>query len=210
METDTKVKRADFIDCCMNLNNEFEFLDPHSQVRLLQLYNSHFTGSSLWKFSSESVKQLWNSWNVNIRAIFNLPMATHCWIVEQLSGTHAKKLMYSRYITFIENLSSCEKPQVKALLELVKDDQRFTTGSNIRDILIETGIRISHKNTNKAQLQNFIVYKAPEEAKWKIPLLESLIEIRDHRWQVLFNEEENEQRMSEDNVTLMIDQLCIE
>ena len=56
METDTKVKRADFIDCCMNLNNEFEFLDPHSQVRLLQLYNSHFTGSSLWKFNSESVK----------------------------------------------------------------------------------------------------------------------------------------------------------
>ena len=151
----------------MNLNNEFEFLGTHSQVRLLELYNSHFTGSSLWKFNTESVKQLWNSWNVNIRAIFNLPMATHCWIVEQLSGIHAKKLMYSRFITFIENLSSCEKAQVKALLNPVKADQRSTTGSNIRDILIDTGIRISPIKTNKALLQSYIVYEVPQEAKWK-------------------------------------------
>ena len=94
-------------------------------------------------------------------------MATHCWIVEQLSGIHAKKLMYSRYITFIENLSSCEKAQVKALLNPVKADQRSTTGSNIRDILIDTGIRISPIKTNKALLQSYIVYEVPQEAKWK-------------------------------------------
>ena len=156
------------------------------------------------------MKQIWNSWNVNLRAIFNLLMATHCWIVEQLSGLHAKKLMYSKYVTFIENLSSCEKPQVRALLEIVKTDQRYTTGSNIRDILMETGIQISPRNTDKTKLQSFTVYDIPDEAKWKIPLLKSLIEIRDQRWEILFNEEENELRISNDNVTAMIDQLCIE
>ena len=118
--------------------------------------------------------------------------------------------MYSRFITFVETLSSCEKPQVKALLEHVKSDLRFTTGSNIRDILIDTGIQTRSKNTNKSQLESFNVYKPPEEAKWKLPLLMSLIEIRDQRWEVLFNEEEEEGRISEDNVTAMIDQLCIE
>ena len=151
MEADSKVKRAEFIDNCMNLNNEFEFLDPHSQVRLLNLYNSHFTGSSVWRFNTDSVKQIWNSWNVNLRVIFNLPMATHCWILEQLTGSHAKKLMYSRFIKLIENLSCCEKPQVRTLLDIVKSDQRSTTGSNIRDILLETGTQISKKNTNKEQ-----------------------------------------------------------
>ena len=86
MDTDVKVKRAEFIDTCMNLNNEFEFLVPENQVRVLRLYNSHFTGSSTWRFSSEAVRQLWNSWIVNLHVVFGLPMSTHCWIVERLEG----------------------------------------------------------------------------------------------------------------------------
>ena len=117
--------------------------------------------------------------------------------------------MYSRFIKFIENLSSCQKPQVRSLLEIVKSDQRSTTGSNIRDILLETGIQISKKNTSREQFQIFNVYKCPQESKWIIPLLESLIEIRDQRWEVLFDEED-ECRITEDDVTAMIDRLCIE
>ena len=106
MDSDAKIKRANFIDTCMNLNNEFEFLDPHSQVKLLNIYNAHFTGSSLWNFNSDTVKQVWNSWNVNLRVIFNLPIATHCWIAEQISnGPHAKMLMYSRFAAFIASLA---------------------------------------------------------------------------------------------------------
>ena len=190
--------------------NEFEFLDPHSQVKLLHLYNAHFTGSSLWNFDSDAVKQVWNSWNVNLRVIFDLPMATHCWIVEHLSnGPHAKILMYSRFATFVESLSLCEKPQVKALLQIVKNDPRQTTGSNIRKILIDTGIRVSPGHKNKSQLKQLAAYEAPEEERWKIPLLGSLVEIRDQRWQVLFDDEDNEGKLSEDDVTAMIDHWCI-
>ena len=48
----------------------------------------------------------------------------------------------------------------------------------------------------------------PQEAKWKIPLLESLIEIRDQRWEILFDEED--ESVTEDDVTAMIGRLCIE
>ena len=51
MDGDIKIKRAEFINTCMNLNNEFEYLLPEDQVRLLRLYNSHFTGSSTWNFA---------------------------------------------------------------------------------------------------------------------------------------------------------------
>ena len=100
-DSDVKTKRAEFINTCMNLNNEYENILPQNQVQLLRLYNSHFTGSSTWNFNSEPVKQLWNSWNVNLRVIFGLPMASHCWIGERLTGgKHAKQLMYSRWVKF--------------------------------------------------------------------------------------------------------------
>ena len=138
-------------------------------------------------------------------------MATHCWIVERLSGvSHAKNLMYSRFVTFVKSLSSCEKPQVRALIEVVKSDPRCTTGSNLRDILMDTGVKVSPGETSSSLLKSFMVYEAPEEARWKIPLLESLIEIRDQRWEVLFDEENIEGRLSEDDVTTMINQLCID
>ena len=48
MEKDTEVKRAKFINTCHELNNQFECLPSECQMKLLNIYNSHFTGSCLW------------------------------------------------------------------------------------------------------------------------------------------------------------------
>ena len=39
-----KIKRGIFINECMNLNNEYCYIRPEEQVKLLHLYNAHFTG----------------------------------------------------------------------------------------------------------------------------------------------------------------------
>ena len=57
-------------------NNEFECLDTDSQVKLLNIYNAHFTGSSLWDFQSVNVNQLLNGWNVNLKIICGVPFDT--------------------------------------------------------------------------------------------------------------------------------------
>ena len=44
MDADIKYKRATFINTCMNMNNEFCFIRPDQQVKLLYIYNSHFMG----------------------------------------------------------------------------------------------------------------------------------------------------------------------
>ena len=75
---------------------------------------------------------------------------------------------------------------------------------------MDTGVKVSPGETSSSLLKSYMVYEAPEEARWKIPLLESLIEIRDQRWEVLFDEENIEGRLSEDDVTTMINQLCID
>ena len=99
MTKDVSVKRAQFIQTCMNQNDEFECLPIESQVKLLNIYNSHFTGSNLWNFESEIVQQLFRSWNINLRIICKLPIDTHKYIVESISEcTHAKQKIFSKYL----------------------------------------------------------------------------------------------------------------
>ena len=99
MNCDLNIKRAIFINECMNLNNEFNFIRPEEQFSLLKLYNSHFTGSSCWNFDSSKFQQLVNSWNIHLHFIFGLPYATHYHLVNELThGDHMKKMIFGRYI----------------------------------------------------------------------------------------------------------------
>ena len=50
METDMREKRARFIQSAVELNQEFESLEPESQLRMLRLYNMHFSGSNCFDF----------------------------------------------------------------------------------------------------------------------------------------------------------------
>jgi len=53
------------------------------------------------------------------------------------------------------------------------------------------------------------VYKIPENQEWKIPLLSSLIEIRDDRWSILFDEEKHQGTLDENQIGDIIDYLCM-
>ena len=55
---------------------------------------------------------------------------------------------------------------------------------------------------------NYQVYQAPEGQEWRIPLLVSLLELRDSRWELLYDEESD--KFSEDDVTFMINNVCID
>ena len=143
MEQDVKVKQAIFINDCVSLNNEFVHLKPEDQIRLLCLYNSHFSGSSSWNFSSNIVQQLFNSWNVNIKCIFDLPFGTHRSLLQGLTnGKLAKKMVYSRYAKFLKSVAKNRRPALCGLLSAVKDDCQSCVGQNIRAILLDSEVRI--------------------------------------------------------------------
>ena len=150
MEKDIEVKRAKFIDVCHNLNNEFETLPIECQIKMLRLYNSHFTGSCLWNFKDNGFRKISNSWNVNLKAIMDLPVNTHNYIVEQVSGgNNAKKMMWSRYIKFVKSLVKNKKPCISSLFKIIQSDIRSVTASNLKTILLETDKLIIPGTTNK-------------------------------------------------------------
>ena len=185
-----KIKRATFISDSMNLNNEFSFLRPEEQIRLMYLYNSHFSGSSTWQFSSTAFQQLVNSWNVNIKVVCELPFAAHNFLVEEITGgRHARQMIYKRFISFLSSVATNRRKALSSLLSSVKSSCLSLTGSNLRRVLLDTGIKIEPGFTTGSCLNNYRVYETPLDQEWKIGLLKSLIEIRDNQWSVDFDEE---------------------
>ena len=209
MDQDLKVKRAIFINDCMNLNNEFSYVKPEDQVRLLRIYNSHFSGSSCWNFQSAPFQQLMNSGNVNLRVIFDINGASHNYLVESLSNTeHCKQMIYNRYAKFLSSLESNRRAELRALLQIVKSSCKSITGGNIRKILLDSDILIVPGSTQGQEFNNYRVYEVPEGQEWRIPLAVSLIELRDSRWKVTYDEKTGQ--MTEDDVTLMLNNVCVE
>ena len=52
------------------------------------------------------------------------------------------------------------------------------------------------------------MYKYEEKDIWKVKLLCSLMEIRDQRWEILFDEEEETGSLLPDDITAMIDNVA--
>ena len=61
--------------------------------------------------------------------------------------------------------------------------------------------------TPPTAFKNYCAHKTPQGQEWKLPLLVSLLELRENRWQVSFDEET--MNVSEDEITTMIENICV-
>ena len=114
----------------------------------------------------------------------------------------------SRYIQFVESLYNHESPAVSSLLSNVKNNVQSQVGSNLRTIHLETGVAVIPGITKPADISEQRVYKYEEMEIWKVKLLCSLLEIRDQRWEILFDEEEGTGSLRPDDITAMIDNIA--
>ena len=172
--------------------------------------NEDVTPLQHWFFSDVLFQQLVNSFNVNARIVFDIPRNSHCWIVEELcGGKHAQQQIYSRYIKFVNTLATTHRDNVRSLFNIVSVDVRSQVGSNLRKLQLDTGITIFPGSTRPSILSNYRVYATPEHQEHILPLLSSLLEIRQSNWEVLFCEENGDlETLEENDVKFMIDELC--
>ena len=115
-------------------------------------------------------------------------------------------MMYSRYVKFMNSFSKNQRQSLKALQNVVKNDARSVTGSNLRKILLDTGHLIIPGITKKIILDNYKVYKTPEGEEWRVPLIESLLEVKAGNWAIEFDGEQ--ETLNLDAVKLMLDRAC--
>ena len=204
-DLDLRVKKGMFIQNAMELNQEFSSLPAFIRMRLNMLYNSHFSGSNIWKLESEEAKHLISSWNKNIKLIFDLPWATHRWVLEEVTGSNLKIMLFTRFIKFLNSIHKSNKPAVKFLLSITASDVRSVTGSNLRSILVNTGVQVIPGITKGYTVKKHRLFQVPELEKWKVPLLHSLLSVRAGEFEISFDDKnvgdddgEEESNMTDD------------
>ena len=203
---DMKVKKGIFIQSAMEINQEFFCLPAPIKMRLNLLYNSHFSGSNIWKFESDEASHLFSSWSKNIKLVYDLPWATHRWILEAVSSANLKMMLLSRFIKFVNAIMKTSKPALKFLLSVVSADVRSLTGSNLRSILRTTGVQVRPGVTHPGAVKKVTLHKVPAGQEWKVPLLHSLIAVRAGEFNIEFDD--NEEDTPEIADAIMVD-LCI-
>jgi hypothetical protein len=75
--------------------------------------------------------------------------------------------------------NKCTKHNVVFLLSISAEDVQSNTGSNLRRILLDTGIKIIPGSTAHSELNEVNIYEIPAGKAWRYPFLCSLLKIRD-------------------------------
>ena len=197
-------KRAQFIENCHYLLDEFRGSHPEVQTRLLILYNSSCYGSNLWDLFGDSCRKLLTSWNVNLREIWKLPYQTHRYFYEHLTKCrHLKVLLSKRFLTFVTSIVCGSKQSCKLLLRMSARNCDSTTGKNIRNIELESKISVTLESTKgiiSKICENLHFEKVPKKCDWKISLVKELSLLKSGHLVI--------KNFEEDDLVDMIDFLC--
>ena len=114
-----------------------------------------------------------NSWNLSFRIMYDLPLATHIYFVEPITGkNHAKTLMIKNFLKFCELIVSSKKEALKNVFLQIRRNVLTFTGSNLRKI--SSLMNKSDITELKSSLvkQNLVYEPIPEGEKWRISILE--------------------------------------
>ena len=178
LKDDLIEKRAIYINKVNELTQEFHFAHPLTKVRINNIFNSYFYGSSLWDLFGKEAIQLEKSWNVSQRIMLGIPRNSHRYFIEPLSDTkHIMLSLFKRYIKFIDNIQSSSKPVLRKMISIVRCDCRSNTGRNLRK-LMQIAEKTSIDDLKKDDFDKLIYKKIPVGENWKIKLAEEIIEVK--------------------------------
>ena len=180
MEYDAGIKRAQFIETAMDIQETFKFGRPQEILRAVHVYGGHWYGGMLWDLFGEKVGQLCKSWNTSVKVAWGLPRSTHTFIVENLLARDfltVKQQLVGRYVDFFRSLLLSKSPEIQVVANLAGRCARSTTGSNLlqieRETLIDPWVNPGWKV--RAEVSKSSV---PDNEKWRLQYLMKLVMAR--------------------------------
>ena len=177
--------------------HEFGFAHPNVKSKINMIYNSSFPGSILWDLSSRNVKMLENSWSVSVRYRWNLPNNDHRYFIEPLGGTHARTMLLSRYVSFIQSAKKSDKLTVQQLLQITMNNVKTITGKNIRFILTELNQADIFKVKKDFIKKKYKFAQTMPVDEWKVNFVKELTDVKQN---VLFIPDDNNGQFSSDEL----------
>ena len=127
-------------------------------------------------------------------------------MVEEISGgKHFLQMIYSRFVKYLSVLKKNKRLFIRTLFSIATGDVKTPTGSNVRKILLDTGL--DPRCVSRHQLSGWRVYQPADT--WRVPLLVSLLELRNDNWIVNFDIEDEEDTFNDQEIDFMVEAVCL-
>ena len=176
-QEDMRIKRAKYISKNVEINQGFHFAAASTRIQVNNIWNTHFSGSPLWNLFSPGAERIIGSYNRSLKCMMKLPLATHRYLLEPLSGEKpAMIILIDRFLSFMEKIEKSEKTAIKMLKKEAMIDVRSTTGANLRGIMLLAG-ESSIMNVTRDSIRNIEYYKVKDEDMWKIHIASEAYEV---------------------------------
>ena len=106
--------------------------------------------------------------------------STHTFFVDGLLGSglpSIRQQILGRYPKFFKSLLDSPSLEVAVVARVVSKDAKTTTGKNLLNLRIETGVDVASAPLSKSR-QLFSLVSEPTQANWKFYLLEKYLKKR--------------------------------
>ena len=106
MVAECKLRKNIYIQKSTEVIELFKFAHPSEVFEAIDIYCMDWYGSNLWKFETDAVRQVFNTWNRMVKDVFNVPYATHTSIVMNLLSERqpVQVDVFLRFQTFVKSL----------------------------------------------------------------------------------------------------------
>jgi hypothetical protein len=145
-----------------------------------------------------------NSWSVAVRQMWNLPYNAHRFLIEQLSGTHARTMLICRYVKFIRSIKKSPKLGVQLLFQKVRNNVNTVTGKNIHFVQQATGYD-TVEDINIIQVKKTMKFcEVNDNDAWKADFIKEIVNVKQN---VLFFDDDSDAFLETEDLDFIIDYL---
>ena len=199
MDFDANIKRARFINDSVEIRELFKFAHPIQALQAVNVYASHWYGSMLWDLYGVKANQVYKAWNTCVKLTWNVPRATHTFIVDNVLAPqfyNVRQQLLGRFVNFARKLKHSQSPEVCMVFNMVARCARSTTGRNL--INIERQVNLDPWITPSWRVKECVKrVEVPNSEGWRVHFLRKLLSARS-------------EMISETEVlSLLIESLCI-
>ena len=201
MDQDCKVRRGIYINKSVEMREQLHFASPEDVLKALDVYCSDSYGSMLWSLRSDAAEAYFKCWNTAVKLIHNLPRSTYTYLVEGYAAqnqTSLRNQVLGRYHGFFHSLLESPSQEVRILSNMVARDPSSNTSDNLKYLLELTNLSPWDYSSQKLKCA-LPVKTVPENEKWRLGLLSSLLSMRKHQYLLAADRT---------RLTGMIDSLC--
>ena len=179
LETDMRIKKARYVSRNIELNQEFYFSASETKLKINEIYNSSWFGSTLYNLFGTEAERLESSYNRSVKVMLNLPFGTHRSLIEPVTGRqHLRKIFSRRFFTMIKQIRNSKKEILKVLLCEIERDVRSNTGYNLRRLLLHTD-RSDISQIQLSDIDDLPYFDLPEDEEWRAEMLKHLLDMRE-------------------------------